>query len=141
MYGPYLSAIVGDHALTPPTRHSLGKLLPHQQADRMQARPRSENLYFFCYQQKRLSTIARAFARIWSNRGLVPTCYSLVCLPPTNRGKNLHRLGTPPAFVLSQDQTLNLNSFHHLRYKTFLNYFVVKVQVAILAGYSKKSQL
>jgi len=30
----YLSSIVGGHALTPPTRHSLGGLLPHQLADR-----------------------------------------------------------------------------------------------------------
>ena len=39
MYGPCLSAIVGGHALTPPTRHSLGGQLPRQQADRTQARP------------------------------------------------------------------------------------------------------
>ena len=39
MYGPCLSAIVGGRALTPPTRHSLGKLLPHQQADRPWAHP------------------------------------------------------------------------------------------------------
>jgi len=39
MYAPYLSNIVGDRALTPPTRHSLGEPLPHQQADRTQAPP------------------------------------------------------------------------------------------------------
>ena len=39
MYGPCLSAIVGGHALTPPTRHSLGGQLPRQLADRTQARP------------------------------------------------------------------------------------------------------
>ena len=39
MYGPYLSPIVGDHALTPPTRHCLGRPLPYQQADRPQAPP------------------------------------------------------------------------------------------------------
>ena len=37
MYGPCLSAIVAVHALTPATRHSLGRLLPHQQADRSKA--------------------------------------------------------------------------------------------------------
>ena len=37
MYGPCLSPIVGGQALTPPTRHSLGEPLPHQQADRTQA--------------------------------------------------------------------------------------------------------
>ena len=37
MYGPCLSSILGDHALTPPIRLSLGRPLPHQQADRPQA--------------------------------------------------------------------------------------------------------
>ena len=37
MYGPCLSAIVAGHALTPATRHRLGRLLPHQQADRSKA--------------------------------------------------------------------------------------------------------
>ena len=37
MYGPCLSSILGDHALTPPIRLSLGEPLPHQQADRPQA--------------------------------------------------------------------------------------------------------
>ena len=37
MYGPYLSSILGDRALTPPTRLSLGRPLPYQQADRPQA--------------------------------------------------------------------------------------------------------
>ena len=39
-----LSSNVGGHALTPPTRHSLGELLPHQLADRTQAAPRAINL-------------------------------------------------------------------------------------------------
>jgi len=30
---------VGGRALTPPTRHRLGRPLPHQQADRTQAHP------------------------------------------------------------------------------------------------------
>jgi len=37
VFGQCLSSNVGDHALTPPTRHSLGKPLPYQQADRTQA--------------------------------------------------------------------------------------------------------
>jgi hypothetical protein len=36
-----LSSNVGGHALTPPTRHSLGEPLPHQQADRTQAAPQA----------------------------------------------------------------------------------------------------
>ncbi len=45
MYGPFLSSIGGDRALTPPTRHSLGEPLPHQLADRPQAVPLAINLY------------------------------------------------------------------------------------------------
>jgi hypothetical protein len=45
VYGPCRSAIGGDHALTPPTRHSLGKPLPHQLADRTQADSKAKNLY------------------------------------------------------------------------------------------------
>ena len=45
MFGQCLSPNVGGHALTPPTRHSLGEPLPHQQADRTQAAPEAINLY------------------------------------------------------------------------------------------------
>lgn len=45
MFGQCLSSNVGGHALTPPTRHSLGKLLPYQLADRTQAPPEAINLY------------------------------------------------------------------------------------------------
>ena len=37
MYVPCLSNIVGGRALTPPSRHSLGKPLPYQLADSEQA--------------------------------------------------------------------------------------------------------
>ena len=43
MYDPYLSVIVGVHALTPPTRHSLGRPLPYQQADRSRAPPKASS--------------------------------------------------------------------------------------------------
>ena len=45
MFGQCLSPNVGGHALTPPTRRSLGKPLPYQQADRTQAAPLVINLY------------------------------------------------------------------------------------------------
>ena len=41
----YLSSIGGGQALTPPTRHSLGKPLPYQLADTTQAFPKAINLY------------------------------------------------------------------------------------------------
>ena len=45
MFGQCLSSNVGGHALTPPTRHSLGGPLPHQLADRTQAHLKAINLY------------------------------------------------------------------------------------------------
>ena len=45
MYGPCLSTIGGDRALTPPKRHSLGKPLPYQLADTAQAASLAINLY------------------------------------------------------------------------------------------------
>ena len=45
MYGPYLSSIDGEQALTPPRRHCLGKPLPYQLADTEQADLEAINLY------------------------------------------------------------------------------------------------
>jgi hypothetical protein len=49
--------------------------------------------------------------------GRLPTRYSPVrhFTPPASRGFSfdLHVLSTPPAFILSQDQTLQLNSLEH----------------------------
>ena len=45
MYGPCLSPIGGGQALTSPSRRSLGKPLPYQQADSPQAVPKAINLY------------------------------------------------------------------------------------------------
>jgi hypothetical protein len=45
---------------------------------------------------------------LFRTKGYVPTCYSPVCHSPCG-AFDLHVLGLPPAFVLSQDQTLKLN--------------------------------
>ncbi len=40
-----------------------------------------------------------------------PVCHSLILrLATSDRAFDLHALATPPAFILSQDQTLNNNS-------------------------------
>jgi len=44
MYGPCLSSIDGEQALTPPKRHCLGRPLPYQLADTEQADPKAINL-------------------------------------------------------------------------------------------------
>ena len=44
---------------------------------------------------------------MFRTEGYVPTCYSPVCRSPCG-ALDLHVLGLPPAFALSQDQTLKL---------------------------------
>ena len=44
---------------------------------------------------------------MFRTKGYVPTCYSPVCRSPCG-ALDLHVLGLPPAFALSQDQTLKL---------------------------------
>src|SRR5215203_2598823 len=49
--------------------------------------------------------------------GRSPTCYSPVRRSPVAEATfahDLHVLSTPPAFILSQDQTLQFRSFCHL---------------------------
>ena len=45
---------------------------------------------------------------MFRTKGYVPTCYSPVCRSPCG-ALDLHVLGLPPAFALSQDQTLKLD--------------------------------
>ena len=75
MYGPFLSSIGGDRALTPPKRHSLGRPLPYQLADTAQASPKAD----CSFTPWRLSGIAPSFDGICPTLGKVPTYYYLVC--------------------------------------------------------------
>jgi hypothetical protein len=55
-----------------------------------------------------VSGISRSFPRLSRTPGQVPTRYSPVRRsPPESGALDLHVLGAPPAFVLSQDQTLS----------------------------------
>src|SRR5918999_5915033 len=94
-------------------RHRLGRPLPHQQADTPRADPRPPELCPAVHAHYRghpvLATVSRCYPSV---RGTLPTCYSPVRrfpqegLPLPVSSLDLHVLGTPPAFVLSQDQTL-----------------------------------
>src|SRR5215213_445735 len=56
--------------------------------------------------------ISRGFPRLSPTRGQVPTRYSPVrhsCQAEARHAFDLHVLSMPPAFVLSQDQTLMFN--------------------------------
>jgi hypothetical protein len=98
---------VADHPLRPATDHSLGRPLPHQQANPTRAPPRAINLSPVL--PPGVCGISRSFPRLSPTPGQVPTRYSPVRHSPMAEAMNpfdLHVLSMPPAFVLSQDQTL-----------------------------------
>jgi hypothetical protein len=109
--GPCLSPRLADHPLRPATRRRLGRPLPHQQTDRPQTH--LEATCAFSHRPRR----NRATCGISSSFPLLsPTSRQVVYVllnrsPLTLAGPfDLHTLGTPLAFVLSQDQTLHENS-------------------------------
>ena len=110
---------MAGHPLRPATRQSLGRPLPHQQADRPRAHPPPKNLptphHAVQGEYPVLATLSGSYPRV---KGRLLTCYSPVRRSSTPKRAfplDLHVLSTPPAFVLSQDQTL------HRKPKTFPN--------------------
>ena len=100
------------HPLRPATRRRLGRPLPHQQADRPRAHPTPQKLsttLSTVWSYVVLDPVSQAYPTV---RGRSPTCYSPVRHSSTHHQRwqafpfDLHVLSTPPAFVLSQDQTL-----------------------------------
>ena len=73
MCGPCLSPTGGGQALTSPKRHSLGRLLPYQLADTVQAIPRAINLL-----PCGVSRITPPFDGLFVTLGDVPKYYYLV---------------------------------------------------------------
>ena len=109
------------HPLRPATRQSLGRPSPHQQADRPRAHPPPkqpkpvESFQTHPCEQARTPRISHPFKRLSRSEGQVTHVLltrSPLTPPPKKRGQgpfDLHVLSTPPAFVLSQDQTLQKN--------------------------------
>ena len=104
---------MADHPLRPATDRRLGGLLPHQLANPTQAYPqvaealdpapmRVQDNYAV------LATVSRGYS---PPGGKLPTRYSPVRhftqVPKDPFSFDLHVLSPPPAFVLSQDQTLH----------------------------------
>ena len=91
---------MGVIPLGTPNRHSLGKPLPYQLADGAQASPLASCDFDLAI----TLSIAPPFGGISSTKEkfLGITHPFAVGLNPLD----LHVLGTPPAFILSQDQTL-----------------------------------
>ena len=99
------------HPLRPATRRRLGRPLPHQQTDRPRAHPTPEKPFHHTHQSAVLSGIRPSFPGLSRSAGQI-THVLLTRSPleyPASRAFpfDLHVLSTPPAFVLSQDQTLH----------------------------------
>ena len=108
---------MAGHPLRPATRHSLGRPLPHQQADRPRAHPPPQppKRHFppATMQQPVISGISHPFRQLSRSEGQIThvllTRSPLEYPPKGAFPLDLHVLSTPPAFVLSQDQTLHRN--------------------------------
>jgi hypothetical protein len=100
---------VADHPLRPATDHRLGRPLPHQLANRTQAPPQALS--------RALTLRCHAVLAVVSHGYPPPQDRYLRVTHPsaTDKGRNLrpcdlHVLSMPPAFALSQDQTLRFIS-------------------------------
>ena len=110
------------HPLRPATDRRFGGPLPRQLANQTRAHPIPPE--FFTLRHAALcayavlAAVSGCYPPVW---GRLPTRYSpvrhSVIQAPAPKGFflhasfDLHVLGTPPAFILSQDQTLMLKSF------------------------------
>ena len=108
--GPCLSSSVADHPLRPAKHHSHGRPLPHHQTNATQAHlPANAEASFLV---TNLCGISPSFPELSPTKRQVT--YVLLTRAPLYSLRrafsfDLHVLGTPPAFVLSQDQTLQAN--------------------------------
>ena len=106
---------MADHPLRSATHRGLGGPLPHQLANAPRAHPAvTAETVFPCSLRRgrKLFGISTGFPELSRSAGQV--AHVLLTRPPLNQMEqapmvplDLHVLGTPPAFVLSQDQTLH----------------------------------
>ena len=92
---------MADRPLRPATDRRLGRPLPHQLPNRTQAAPKAH----YCFVPQDICGISPSFPGLSPTSGHIPTRYS-----PVRHSHcwacDLHVLSMPPAFALSQDQTL-----------------------------------
>ena len=105
--GPYLSPSVADHPLRPATDHCHGSHCLYHLANQTQAHPvaKAEASFDFSI----LYGISPIFEVI-PTTGQVATVthpFASLLVSEDTFSLDLHVLGTPPAFILSQDQTLH----------------------------------
>ena len=131
MSGPCLSSSVADHPLRSATRLSLGEPLPRQLADRPRTPLLAPGLAVpgFSMPLRREATtcgINPAFAELFHTKRQIvhvlrtrsPLLFK--CIATSEKPFDLHVLTTPPAFILSQDQTLR-KEFRNLVILELLN--------------------
>jgi hypothetical protein len=111
--GPCFSASVGGHPLRSPTRRRLGRPLPCQLADGTQAPPEANRSFSHTLLNSTATCgISSPFELLSRTSGQVT--HALLTRSPlraiANSPFDLHVLSTPPAFILSQDQTLRISS-------------------------------
>jgi hypothetical protein len=108
---------VAVHPLRPATDRRFGEPLPHQLANQTRAHPSPINLW----QNDHVISLHYGVLLVVSHgyppvKGRLPTRYSPVRRCPSDKSTeaslsnfplDLHVLGTPPAFILSQDRTLD----------------------------------
>ena len=104
---------MADRPLRPATHRCLGEPLPHQQANGPRAHPDAEAEASFpttVLRPRGTFGISPSFLGLSQSSGQVThvllTRSRLGPGPKSGSSLHLHVLGTPPAFVLSQDQTL-----------------------------------
>ena len=121
---------MADHPLRPANHRCLGRPLPYQLANGTQAHPgtvafkKRPPFLFPAYPV--LAHLSVCYSRC---RGRLLTRYSPVRhstrFPKKTFAFDLHVLSTPPAFVLSQDQTLQ---FEYPVYPKIVSYFFVRAR-------------
>ncbi len=105
-----LNPSVAARPLRPATDRRFGRPLPHQLANRAQSPlpALSQIRELSSGANPRLCGLVTGFPVVFPTRRQISTCYSPVrhsLCPCGQRTFDLHVLGTPPALILSQDQT------------------------------------
>ena len=108
--------------LRPATDRRLGRPLPHQLANPTSATPitrgRCQSPAFSLRTYAVLAHLSVRYPSVW---GTFPRV-TQPSAAPLEESHDLHVLGTPPAFILSQDQTLHVMRF---AYETKPRFFLV----------------
>ena len=125
---------MAGHPLRPASHRSLGEPLPHQLANDTRDHPKAPGYPGLFSQNMRivsLFSISNPFGLLSQSLGQVSHALltrAPVAHPRKDKPLDLHVLSTPPAFVLSQDQTLHPNSSLLYLFITYRPYSVVKHQ-------------